>query len=155
MDISQAVAVRFWWKSSKTKFNMSVWLNAKLSFWKICGAEIQADQGFTKLSLFSNKFKSEESRRVECVCTEEWSMVMLVRWEFVHQKLCAAECIEFEGSWCKIWIFGEIRNWSNFGKSDRCEHVVPTGAALPGAHILTDVHPTNGERSNSMACKYN
>ena len=38
-------------------------------------------------------------------------------------------------------------------KSDRCEHVVPTGAALPGAHILTDVHPTNVERSNSVACR--
>ena len=46
-----------------------------------------------------------------------------------------------------------IGNLSVFGKSDSCEHVLPTGAALPGAHILTDVHPTNAEISNAMACK--
>ena len=27
---------------------------------------------------------------------------------------------------------------------------MPTGAALPGAHILTGVHPTNVERSHSF-----
>ena len=80
---------------------------------------------------------------MKCVCTQEWSIVVLVRWEYVHQKLCAAECIKFGSGWCKIWLRGEIRNWSNFGKSDRCEHAVPAEAALPGAHILTDVHPTN------------
>ena len=65
MDISQAVAVRFWWNLYKMKFNMSVWLSAKLSFQKICGTEIWWDQGFAKWSFFSRKFKSKGICRME------------------------------------------------------------------------------------------
>ena len=153
MDISQAVAVRFWWNLYKMKFTVSVWLSAKLSFQKICGTEIWWDQAFAKWSFFSRKCKSKGNRRVDCNWRQALSIVGFVGREFVHQKLCVAQCISFESYWCKTWIRWEIENWSKFAKSDRCEHVVHPGAALPGAHILTDVHPTNGERSNSMACR--
>lgn len=79
---------------------------------------------------------------MDCGCKQEWPIFCLARWELVHQKLCEVQGINFGNCWRKRWLRGEIVNWCNFRKSDSCEHVASTGAALPGAHIVTDVRPT-------------
>ena len=142
MEISQAPLVGFCWVLSETIFNMSVWLSAKLSFCKICGTENDLDQGFERWSYFSRKFKFEGNRRVNETLRWEWSIVGLVRWEFVVQKLHVASAIRFQSCWSKNRGQHEFNNCHNFWKSDTCCNVGPTWAALPGARILTDAHPT-------------
>ena len=61
--------------------------------------------------------------------------------------------LKSESNLVAVHDFGDSGKCINFRKSDRCDKVSFTWAALPGAHILTDVHPTNCERSNSMACR--
>ena len=103
MDISQAVAVRFWWNLYKMEFNTSVWLSAKLSFWKICGAENDPRQGFARLSYFSRKRKFIEKRRVNL----SYRVVFVTRWGRVFRE----GLVTREGKLAKGWLYKPLARW--------------------------------------------
>ena len=48
--------------------------------------------------------------------------------------------LKSESNLVAVHDFGDSGKCINFKKSDRCDKVSFTWAALPGAHILTDVH---------------
>ena len=68
----------------------------------------------------------------------------------MHQKLCVATKLQFSKLRFTKSMLTRIRDCSKLKNNDRWGNAMPTWAALPGAHILTDVYPTN---DLDMACR--
>ena len=122
---------------------MLVWCRAQLSFWKIRGTYNDPYQGLVRWLCFSMKLKFQANRRVNERLQWECLIIGIVRWEFVVQKLWMVSAIKLQSCWSKNKGHDELQNCQKNWKSDSCCNVGPTWAALPGARILTDAHPTN------------